>query len=124
MTNTDKTGVLTDDRLAEWLDEVSYHFDRAGVALPVGLAHPSSMARRLRLRAASITPPAPLPVTIDDTSISARFNRLYGICRRILWADASTPAIGSEQTKAALADLAEFLFADGIDAALSGSEKE
>lgn len=59
MTNTDKTGVLTDDRLAEWLDEVSYHFDRAGVALPVGLAHPSSMARRLRLRAASITPPAP-----------------------------------------------------------------
>lgn len=62
---------------------------------------------------------APLPVTIDDTSISARFNRLYGICRRILWADASTPAIGSEQTKAALADLAEFLFADGIDAALS-----
>jgi hypothetical protein len=60
----------------------------------------------------------------DDTAISARFNRLYGICRRILWANASTPAIGNEQTNSALADLAKFLFADGIDAALSGSEKE
>ena len=65
------------------------------------------------------TPAVPVPVTIGDTAISARFTRLYGICRRILWTDASTPAIGNEQTRAALADLAEFLFSDGIDAAHS-----
>ena len=55
-----------------------------------------------------------------EPATAARFARLYDICRRILWADASTPAFENEQTKAAFDDLAEFMFMDGIDAAMKG----
>lgn len=64
------------------------------------------------------------PAVRDRVTDEARFARLYGICRRILWTNASMPAIESAQTKDAMSDLAEFLFMDGVDAALRTSPPE
>ncbi|PRD42066.1 hypothetical protein C5748_18080 [Phyllobacterium phragmitis] len=57
-------------------------------------------------------------------AIAARFTRLHSICSRILWEDVGVPAIQNEQTKSALDDLSEYLFADGVDAALAQKESE
>ena len=59
------------------------------------------------------------PAAPAEASTAARFTRLHGIVSRILWTDVGVPALDNEQTKAALGELAEYLFADGVDAALA-----
>lgn len=56
---------------------------------------------------------------VETNSVAARFARLDGICSRILWTEIGVPALENAQTKTALEDLCEYLFAAGIDAALS-----
>lgn len=56
-----------------------------------------------------------------EHSLAARFNRLHSICSRILWIDASTPALENAQTKKAFDELAEYLFAAGIDEAIAAA---
>lgn len=57
----------------------------------------------------------------QDTEVTyaARFNRLASICRRIKWIDVGKPALNDEPTRSAMADLAEWLLADGVDATMS-----
>lgn len=55
---------------------------------------------------------------VTEASTAARFTRLHSIVARIRWIEASTPAFEDAQTKQAFDDLAEYLFAAGIDAAL------
>ena len=56
---------------------------------------------------------------MDEVTASARFARLYGICRRLRWSDYGVPARESPEAKQALEDLCEYLFMDGVDAALA-----
>lgn len=57
----------------------------------------------------------------DDASTAARFARLYGIVRRLRWLDLGIVAIeAGSDSSAAMQDLCSFLFADGIDKAVSG----
>ena len=59
---------------------------------------------------------------LREDQVAARFNRLLGICHKILWADFGKPSLKNEQTAAALGDLCDFLFLDAFaelsDAAL------
>lgn len=54
----------------------------------------------------------------ERNAIAARFDRLAGICRRLKWTGVGDPAIADDGTKSALSDLAEWLFAEGIDEAI------
>ncbi len=58
-------------------------------------------------------------MTEAETAASARFARLYGICRRLRWTDYGVPGRESPESRQALEDLCEFLFMDGIDNALA-----
>lgn len=55
---------------------------------------------------------------MDEVAASARFSRLYGICRRLRWSDYGVPSRESDDARKALEDLCEYLFMDGIDAAI------
>lgn len=65
-------------------------------------------------------PPAP---AVTEASTAARFTRLNGIVSRLKWVGATDLAVDDEATQAALQDLAEYLFADGIDAALQSAQE-
>jgi hypothetical protein len=59
-------------------------------------------------------------LTESECSYAARFARLYGIVRRLRWTDYGVPALAEDKGSAqALIDLCEFLFADGMDAAIA-----
>lgn len=59
----------------------------------------------------------------DAVAGHARFSRLYGIARRVRWTEFGVPAIAEDAgSKQALEDLAEFLFNDGIDTAMSAEK--
>lgn len=53
----------------------------------------------------------------EEHTAAARFERLAGIVRRILWNEDMTPAMQSAQTLHAMVDLFEWSFADAIDRA-------
>lgn len=61
---------------------------------------------------------AALPHLGPEHQFAARFARLMGIVTRLRWTDYGVPSRESEAAKAALDDLCEFLFQDGIDKAL------
>ncbi len=66
---------------------------------------------------------------IDDlkkanATISARFDRLSSICRRLRWVNVGKLAPDHRDTYEALTDLSKFLFAEGIDKALSSKEAQ
>lgn len=63
-------------------------------------------------------------VTLEEATGAARFNRLAGIVRRLRWKDVGVPAMEDAETKAALEDLSEWLFMDGIDIALAARANE
>lgn len=63
------------------------------------------------------------PKVTEDATVAARFARLHGIVSRILWMEVGMPAFGNPQTKQALIDLCEYLFAAGIDAALEAGKQ-